>query len=248
MSAREHLTARLTARVGSLSLDVILDTTPGTLVVIGPNGAGKTSLLSLLLGVLPAVSGRIEVGGSVLLDTSAGLVVPPEARRLAYVPQDYALFPHLSARQNVEFALECATPGLSRSARASRAAALLAELGLESLGARRPAGLSGGEKQRVALARALAASPRALLFDEPLAALDVHARAEVRAFLTAYLGRVALPTILVTHDSRDARALADRLLVLEEGRVTQTGTWDELRTRPASRFIERFVADDVARV
>jgi len=248
MSAREHLTARLTARVGALSLDVALDTAPGTLVVIGPNGAGKTSLLSLLLGVLPAESGRIEVGGRALLDTSAGLLVPPEERRLAYVPQDYALFPHLSARRNVEFALDCAATGLARGARSARATALLAELGLEALAARRPAALSGGEKQRVALARALAASPRALLFDEPLAALDVHARAEVRAFLAAYLARVALPTIVVTHDARDARALADRLLVLEAGRVTQTGTWDELRSRPASRFVERFVEDDAVAV
>jgi molybdate transport system ATP-binding protein len=248
MSAREHLTARLTARVGALSLDVALDTAPGTLVVIGPNGAGKTSLLSLLLGVLAVDGGRIEVGGGVLLDTSVRLVVPPEARRLAYVPQDYALFPHLTARENVEFALECAATSVPRGTRSARATALLAELGLEALGPRRPAELSGGEKQRVALARALAASPRALLFDEPLAALDVHARAEVRAFLAEYLARVALPTIVVTHDARDARVLADRLLVLEEGRVTQVGTWDELGSRPASRFVERFVADGAVAV
>jgi molybdate transport system ATP-binding protein len=95
----------------------------------------------------------------------------------------------------------------------------------------------------VALARALAANPRALLFDEPLAALDVTSRAEVRAFLGAYLERVALPTLVVTHDARDAQALGHRLLVLEDGKVTQTGTWDELRSRPASRFVERFVGD-----
>jgi molybdate transport system ATP-binding protein len=123
---------------------------------------------------------------------------------------------------------------------------MLAELGLDELAERRPGTLSGGEKQRVALARALAASPRALLLDEPLAALDVSSRSEVRAFLATYLGRVALPTLVVTHDARDARALADGLLVLEGGKVTQSGTWEELRSRPASRFVERFVADEAS--
>lgn len=248
MIAREHLVARLSARVGTLVIDVALDTGPGTLVVIGPNGAGKTSLLSLLLGALPAESGRIEVGGSVLLDSAQGFFVSPEERGLGYVPQDYALFPHLNVRQNVEFALECSTLPLSRSARRTRATALLDDLGIQGLAERRPAALSGGEKQRVALARSLAASPRALLFDEPLAALDVPSRGEVRAFLATYLERVAMPTVVVTHDARDARALGHRLLVLESGKVTQVGTWEELVSRPASRFVERFVADDGAAV
>ncbi len=239
----EQLTARLRARVGSLLVDVTLDTAPGTLVVIGPNGAGKTSLLSLLLGVLPADEGHVQVGGHVLMDGAESVHVAPESRRLGYVPQDYALFPHLSARQNVEFSLECSAGPLPRAERRERARALLAELGIESLGDRAPRALSGGEKQRVALARALAASPRALLFDEPLAALDVSSREEIRAFLVSHLERVALPTVLVTHDARDARALAHRLLVLEGGKVTQAGTWEELRSRPASRFVERFVAE-----
>jgi molybdate transport system ATP-binding protein len=247
LTAREHLKARLKARIGALVVDVALDTAPGTLVVIGPNGAGKTSLLSLLLGVLPVNSGRIEVGG-ILLDTERGVDVPPESRRLGYVPQDYALFPHQSARQNVEFALGCSGLAGTRAERRRRASELLAELGMESLADRRPPELSGGEKQRVALARALAASPRALLFDEPFAALDVHSRAEVRAFLAAYLARVALPTVIVTHDARDARVLADRLLVLEEGKITQDGTWDELRSRPASPFVARFVGEAAAAV
>lgn len=244
MSARSHLTARIEARVGALSLDVELDTAPGTLVVIGPNGAGKTSLLSLLLGVVPPARGRIAVGGRTLLDTDAGVEVPPESRRLGYLPQDYALFPHQSARQNVEFSLECSAPELDRAARRERASSLLAELGLAALADRRPSTLSGGEKQRVALARALAADPRALLFDEPLAALDVHSRGEVRSFLARYLARVALPTVVVTHDPRDARELGDRVLVLEGGKVTQSGTWAELRARPASRFVASFVADE----
>jgi molybdate transport system ATP-binding protein len=199
-----------------------------------------------LLGVLPRGLGRIEVGGRVLLDTQAGVSVPPESRRLGYVPQDYALFPQRTVRGNVEFALECSAPRLPPALRRERARAMLAELGLDELAERRPGTLSGGEKQRVALARALAASPRALLLDEPLAALAVSSRSEVRAFLATYLGRVALPTLVVTHDARDARALADGLLVLEGGKVTQSGTWEELRSRPASRFVERFVADEAS--
>jgi molybdate transport system ATP-binding protein len=247
VTAREHLRVRVTARVGDLVIDVALDTAPGTLVVIGPNGAGKTSLLSLLLGVLPVATGRIDVG-DVLLDTERGIDVPPESRRLGYVPQDYALFPHQNVLENVEFALECAAPIRTRRERRQRATELLRELGIEAVAGRRPAELSGGEKQRVALARALAADPRALLFDEPLAALDVHSRVEVRAFLAAYIARVALPTLVVTHDARDARLLGNRLLVLEAGKVTQTGTWEELRSRPASAFVESFVGDDAAAV
>jgi molybdate transport system ATP-binding protein len=247
VTAREHLRARLTARLGDFVIDVAFDTAPGTLVVIGPNGAGKTSLLSLLLGALPVTAGSIDLGGA-LLDTSRGIDVPPESRRLGYVPQDYALFPHQNVLQNVEFALECSALATTRAERRGQAMGLLAELGIEAFAGRLPAELSGGEKQRVALARALAARPRALLFDEPLAALDVHARAEVRAFLAAHLARVALPTVVVTHDAHDARALADRLLVLEGGKVTQDGTWKELRSRPASRFVERFVGVDAPEV
>ncbi len=118
---------------------------------------------------------------------------------------------------------------------------VLEELELETLGDRRTDALSGGERQRVALARALSAGPRALLLDEPLAALDVHSRREVRRFLREYLKRLALPTLLVTHDAADARELGLRIAVLESGKLTQTGTWDELAASPASRFVEEFV-------
>ncbi len=235
------LSAKLVATVGSLRLELEIDTGPGTLVVIGPNGAGKTSLLSLLLGALPAERGRVSVGESLLLDTEAGVHVPLEARRLGYLPQDYALFPHLTVLQNVEFALGSAEPRLARSTRAQRARGVLEELELETLGDRRTDALSGGERQRVALARALSAGPRALLLDEPLAALDVHSRREVRRFLREYLKRLALPTLLVTHDAADARELGLRIAVLESGKLTQTGTWDELAASPASRFVEEFV-------
>jgi molybdate transport system ATP-binding protein len=170
-----------------------------------------------------------------LLDTERGIDVPLERRKLGYLPQDYGLFPHLSVRANVEFALA------SRSRPdPARAAELLREFGLEALAERKPKALSGGEKQRVALARALSTSPRALLFDEPLAALDVHLRSEVRRLLGAYLDKSGLPCVLVTHDADDARALGQCIVALEAGRVTQSGSWEELAARPASRFVEAF--------
>lgn len=242
MNRTESLRARITARVGRLAIDAELDSAPGTLVVVGPNGAGKSSLLSLVLGVLPVEQGRVAVGETVLLDTSAGVDVPLERRSLGYVPQDYALFPHLSVRENIAFALTSAPTQLDRGARAERADVILRDLGLEAHRDRRTQTLSGGEKQRVALARALSVNPRALLLDEPLAALDVHSRREVRGFLADYLKTLGLPTIVVTHDAADARQLGHRIAVLEAGKITQTGTWDELAARPASRFVEEFVA------
>ncbi|WP_437594921.1 ABC transporter ATP-binding protein [Sorangium sp. So ce1000] len=244
----ERLRARVTARVGRLRIDAELDTGDGALVLVGPNGAGKTTLLSLLLGVLPVERGRVEVGEAVLLDTAAGIDVPVEQRGIGYVPQDYALFPHLSVRENVAFAVTSDPSRRRRSARAAQAAdaervdAMLDDLGIAALAHRRTRALSGGEKQRVALARALSVSPRALLLDEPLAALDVHSRHEVRAFLSDYLRTLAIPTVVVTHDATDARLLGDRIAVLEAGRVTQAGPWEELAARPASRFVEEFVA------
>jgi molybdate transport system ATP-binding protein len=222
------LHARLVARVGSLAVDAQLDTGPGTLVLVGPNGAGKSTLLSLLLGARPVEQGRISVAGTVLLDTAQAIDVPLEHRRLGYVPQDYALFPHLSVRENVAFALASQSPRLPRTARDRQVDDMLRELGLDAFAERSVPTLSGGEKQRVALARALVVKPRALLLDEPLAALDVHARHEVRSFLA--------------HDAEEARVLGHRIAVLEAGRISQTGTWQELCARPASRFVERFVA------
>ncbi|MBZ0117305.1 MAG: ATP-binding cassette domain-containing protein, partial [Sandaracinaceae bacterium] len=217
---------------------VELDTEPGTLVIVGPNGAGKTSLLLLLLGALRVERGRIEVGSSVLLDTERRIDVPLELRRFGYVPQDYALFPHLTVRGNLDFAMDSAFRRLDPSERADRVHSLLSELDLADLAGRLPYALSGGERQRVALARALAAGPRALLLDEPLAALDVGSRAEVREFLAEHLRAVDVPTIVVTHDATDAKLLGRNVAVLEAGTITQRGTFEELGARPATRFIE----------
>jgi molybdate transport system ATP-binding protein len=240
MSAASLLRVRLGARVGTLALDVDFEVGEGSLVIVGPNGAGKTSLLGLLLGVLPAEQGRVELAGGVLFDGAAGVEVPVEARRIGYVPQDFALFPHLTVRGNVDFAL---ASGPSPAPRERRATAVLRDLGLEAVADRRPATLSGGEKQRAALARALSVEPRALLLDEPLAALDVHARREVRAFLAGYLRALSVPTIVVTHDPDDARLLGARVAVLEAGKIVQLGTWSELASRPATAFVAELTAD-----
>jgi molybdate transport system ATP-binding protein len=242
MTGISALRARVELQVGELRVDVALDTAPGTLVVVGPNGAGKTSLLLALLGALAVERGHIAVGEDVLLDTESRIDVPIEARRLGYVPQDYALFPHLTVRENVEFALASMPSRPDRAARAVRADAILHDLDLVALASRRPQTLSGGEKQRVALARALSVEPRALLLDEPLAAFDVHARREVCDFLAVNLAKLGLPSLVVTHDVLDAIALGHRIAVLEGGRITQVGSFAELAARPASRFVEEFVA------
>lgn len=240
MSSPQKLRVHLSVQKQAFRLEALLETT-GTLAVVGPNGAGKTTLLTAILGAERVEQGRIELGNTVLLDTTASVNVPIEQRQLGYVPQDYALLPHLTASQNVLFAIRSANRPRGARQQAERAEAVLGELSLLGLAHRRPQELSGGEKQRLALARALAVSPRALLLDEPLAALDVHARRDVREFLAAYLRRVALPTLVVTHDPADAHALATTIAVLEGGRVTQWGTWAELRAAPASDFVQQLV-------
>jgi len=242
MTDANHLQLQISTRIGNLQLNVQFDADIQTLVLIGPNGSGKSSLLSLVLGVLEPDSGRIALGGEVLSDSSTKTFMPVEARRIGYLPQDYALFPHLTVRENVAFARASANPSEPRAVRTERVNALLAELSLTDYARRRPGALSGGEKQRVALARALAAAPRALLLDEPLAALDVHARRKVRTLLAAHLKKIALPTIIVTHDAAEARELGTHFAVLEAGQMTQLGTWEELAAAPKSRFVARFVA------
>lgn len=237
------LALEIQAKIGSLELEVQLETGPGPLVLIGPNGAGKTSLLSCILGSLPIERGKLEVAGVPLVDTASGLDVPLEDRRLGYVPQDYALFPHLSVRENIEFAIDSSNT-ISAAERTQRIAAVLADLAITELADRRTRSLSGGEKQRVALARALCVRPRALLLDEPLAALDVHARREVRGFLGRYLRELGLPTLVVTHDAADARQLGSEIVVLEGGKITQRGGWEELARAPGSRFVGEFTGGE----
>jgi len=235
------LSANVRARVGALALEVELALGEGeTLLVTGPNGAGKSTLLSLLLGLRAPDAGQIACGSLRVFERQAGraatLELPPESRGFGWVPQGDSLFPHLTALGNVELA------AAARGADRGRARALLERVGAGALAARTPLQLSGGERQRVALARALASSPRVLLLDEPLSALDARARPELRAALVQLLAELRLPTLLVTHDLADAQALGGRVLVLEEGRAVQRGSLEELRASPESPFIARFVA------
>jgi molybdate transport system ATP-binding protein len=227
-----RLEVAVRCRVAGFVLDAALDA-DGVVAVVGPNGAGKTTLLLAILGVVRPEAGRVVLGDRVLHDGAAS--VPTEDRRIAYVPQDYGLFPHLTARQNVEFALGC-RPGRGREL----ATALLERMGARSYGERRPAALSGGERQRVALARALATEPRALLFDEPFAALDVTARAEVRRSLGQWLRELGLPAVIVTHDPADVAELDVPAVVLAGGKVVQRGTLAQLRAAPATDYVARF--------
>jgi ABC-type sulfate/molybdate transport systems ATPase subunit len=201
---------------GSLHLDVTLRAGVGTTVaVLGPNGAGKTTLLRALAGLLPIAEGTVRLGDTVLEDAAAGISLPPEDRPIGVVFQDYLLFPHLSALENVAFGLRSRGAGRARSRAAARH--WLAEVGAEQFADRRPAQLSGGQAQRVAIARALAAEPRLLLLDEPFSALDAAARPLVRELLVRVLAeRTAL---VISHDPGDAAALAEHVVVLEHGRV-----------------------------
>jgi molybdate transport system ATP-binding protein len=228
------LRAQLTGRVGTLALRVELETANETLVLVGKNGAGKTSVLRMILGLVTPESGRVSIAERVLFDSEARVSLPLEARGLGYVPQNYALFPHLNVIENVELAMP--RQG-TRAARRAQALDALAQLGCDALAQRATASLSGGEKQKVALVRALAARPSALLLDEPLAALDVSARREVRVFLAAYLKRLALPTLLITHDPEDALAIGQRIAVLDAGQIVQVGTAQSLAAEPATAFV-----------
>jgi len=233
----------VSAMVGAFALRARLQVAAGTpLALVGPNGAGKTSLLLATLGIVRPSAGRIVLDGRVLFDGGVPISLPPESRAISYVPQKHALFPHMTVRQNVEFALGCrAAAAIPARERRARADELLADLDLRPLADRRPSTLSGGESQRVALARALAADPGALLLDEPLAALDVGVRRQVRGFVAATLARLAVPAVVVTHDLADAAALGARIAVLEGGELKQVGTIDDLRANPASPFVQELL-------
>jgi molybdate transport system permease protein len=228
--------ADLTAQVGSFTVHAQLAAEPGqVLALVGPNGAGKSTLLRALGGLLPA-TGRLEVGGRDLLG------LPPERRGIGWVPQAGLLFPHLTALDNAAYALRAA--GVGRRAARDVAGRLLDQLGVAEHAGKRPAQLSGGQAQRVALARALAAHPALVLLDEPLAALDSETRDEVRRMLRQTLAGSAATTVVVTHDPVDALVLADRIVVLEEGRVVQDGTAEEVAAAPRSAWVARLLGQN----
>ena len=219
------------------TLDVDWSAGDGVAALFGPSGAGKTLTLQCLAGLERPDAGRIVVDGQVLFDSAAGIDVPPQRRRVGYVFQGYALFPHLTVRDNVGFGLR----ERSRADRARRVDEVLARLGLEPLAERHPRELSGGQRQRVALGRALATDPALLLLDEPLSALDLPLRQALRDELRAILSDWGIAAVLVTHDLGEAYRLGDRIVVYEEGRVIQAAPRAELLWQPSSRAVARIM-------
>ena len=227
-------------RLGALGLDVELVGAEAPVALIGPNGSGKTTLLRTIAGAHRPDAGTIRLGDHVVFDAQAGVDVAPERRHVGYVPQGYGLFPHLTVLDNVAFGLRARRTHGGRAERREAAAHLLERVGCGHLADRLTGTLSGGESQRVALARALAAGPKMLLLDEPLAALDARVRRNVRSYLSEHLAERKGPALVVSHDFKDVQALGGLVCVMEGGRVLQTGTADELRADPASDFVEAF--------
>jgi molybdate transport system ATP-binding protein len=234
------LRADVRLRLGELELACDVEVGDGEVVaLLGPNGAGKTTMLRVVAGLLPVDEGAVVLDGTALDDPAAGVFVPPADRPVGLVFQDYLLFQHMTVLDNVAFGLRAR--GVAKAEARSRAVRWLDRIGLAAMAGERPRALSGGQSQRVALARALATEPRMLLLDEPLAALDARARVHVRAELRRHLRTFAGTRLLVTHDPVDALVLADRLVVLEGGLVTQQGTTAEVARRPRSEYVAELV-------
>lgn len=240
------LRAAVEVQRGDLRVAVDLEVGTGTVAaVLGPSGAGKTTVLHAVAGLVPLTAGRVEAAGRVLEDSAAGVRLPAERRRVGLTFQERLLFPHLTARENVAFGLRAAGTPAGEARR--RADDWLGRVGLGGRGDARPAVLSGGEAQRVALARALVTDPDVLLLDEPLTGLDVRTRHEVRGVVAAHLAAFRGASVIVTHDPLDALVLADRLVIVEAGRVTQQGTPAEVSRRPRSDWVAQLVGVNLYR-
>jgi len=240
------LDAHVVVRRAAFTLDATLEVAPGEVVaVLGPNGAGKSTLLRTVCGLEPLGDGHIRLGETVVDEPSTGILVPTAKRRVGIVFQDYRLFPHLTVLDNIAFGPRSS----GRTSKQSRDAAgtWVERLRLGDLSGRKPGELSGGQAQRVALARALACDPAVLLLDEPLAALDAGTRLDVRSDLRDHLHEFDGPTLLVTHDPLDALVLADRLVVLEAGSITQQGAALDVARRPASDYVARLLGLNLLR-
>ncbi|HMM40923.1 MAG TPA: ATP-binding cassette domain-containing protein [Thermomicrobiales bacterium] len=234
------LDVRVRKRLAAFELDVAIAAEAGILVLFGPSGAGKTMLLRAIAGVVPVDIGRISLGDRVLLDTERGISLDPRQRRVGYVPQQYALFPHLSALDNVAYPM-VAGRGWRRADARGRANELLSRVGLGARAAARPGQLSGGQQQRVALARAVAADPEVLLLDEPLAALDTPTRLELRALLQVVQRDLSVPVVFVTHDLEEAVTVGSTMAVMVDGRVRQLDHVGRVLDTPADRTVAELV-------
>lgn len=240
------LHADITLTLGALELDVSLQVGSGeVLALLGPNGAGKTTVLRALSGLQSIDRGRIVLDGDVLAEPATRVEVPAESRPTGVVFQDYLLFPHLSVLDNVAFGPRAR--GVTKQTANATAARWIDQVGLSELSGAKPSAISGGQAQRVALARALATEPRLLLLDEPLAALDVATRASVRRDLRRHLGEFGGSTVLVTHDPLDALALADHVVIIEQGTVTQAGTIAEVTSRPRTPYVAELLGVNLLR-
>jgi molybdate transport system ATP-binding protein len=234
------LDARIEVDLGGFRLGIELAVAAGQVVaLLGPNGAGKTTALRALAGLRPLSAGHIRLGGQTLDDPARKLFIPPEKRPVGVVFQDYLLFPHLSALDNVAFGPR--RRGLAKTPARVLAAEWLGRMGLADFAGRKPRHLSGGQAQRVALARALAVKPSLLLLDEPLAALDARTRVDTRAELHRHLHQHTGATLIVTHDPLDAMMLADHLVVIENGAIVQQGDATAITAQPRTDYIARLV-------
>jgi len=245
-SAQDGLRARVQLQKGSLSLDAQVSAAPGEVVVLlGPNAAGKTTLLRALAGLIPLEAGSVVLEGRVLEDPEANVCVSTAERSVGVMFQDYLLFPHLSALENVAFGLR--SHGMHRHQARRRAMAWLERVGVADHAGERPKALSGGQAQRVALARALATDPRLLLLDEPLSAMDAGARVALRRDLRRHLGTYTGTCVMVTHDLIEAMSLADQLVVMEGGRVSQSGPPEHVSAHPRSPYVADLVGLNLLR-
>jgi molybdate transport system ATP-binding protein len=238
------LVADLAERRGSFDLSVELTAPAGTTtVIVGESGAGKTSILRLLAGLDHPDRGSIRLDAEVYADVSAGIRVPAWRRDVGYVAQDFSLFPHLTVFENVSFGLRAS--GAGRGEITYRVEEALRRTGIADLGRRLPAQLSGGQQQRAAIARALVLRPRLLLLDEPLSALDVQTRRQLRGELRALLRELPCVTIYVTHSPFEALYLGDRIVVVESGRISQAGSREELLRHPRSRYVAELIGTNL---